>query len=108
MVHNKLYIVVREDLSIGAQMAQSLHAFREFLELHPELERTWYKESNTIVVLAAQDESHLNDICFHANNKQIKHAKFFEPDFENALTAIAFEPSVDTKDLLSKLKLAGS
>lgn len=104
----KLYIVVRSDLSPGAQMAQSVHAFREFVEEHPEIEYDWYKNSNTIVILAANDEQHLMELEQAGKSLGLKISKFREPDMNHQVTSIVFEPGQKTSEFLSTLKLAGS
>ncbi len=104
----KLYIVVRNDLSPGAQMAQSVHAFREFVENHPETEENWYRTSNTIVILGADDEKHLKRLMRRGTNIGLRASAFFEPDFDNELTAVVFEPGEKTSEFLRDLRLAGS
>jgi peptidyl-tRNA hydrolase len=103
----KLYVVVREDLSPGSQMAQSLHAFREFVEYHPEIEKEWYKTSNTIVILGCKNESELVQLRLDAIARNIKFSIFKEPYLEDSITSIAFEPGLKTSEFLSSLKLAG-
>lgn len=103
----KLYVVVREDLSPGAQMAQALHAFREFIEAHPKVERNWYKTSNTVVILGIENEKELIALKNMAITKNIAFSAFYEPDMDDALTAVTFEPGEKTSEFLSHLKLAG-
>lgn len=103
----KLYVVVREDLSPGAQMAQSLHAFREFVEHHQEVEREWYSTSNTIVILGVPGEGDLYGLIHTASDLNVKYSSFREPDMEDELTALAFEPGEKTSEMLKYLKLAG-
>lgn len=102
----KLYVVVRQDLAPGSQIAQSLHAFREYIEHHPESEKTWYKNSNTIAILGCQDEEELHSLMSLADGRGIKLAPFREPDFGDALTACAFEPGQKTSSFLSHLRSA--
>lgn len=102
----KLYIVVRQDLAPGYQIAQSLHAFREYIEHHPECERNWYKNSNTIAILGCEDEEDLISLMGLAEGRGIKLAPFYEPDLEDALTACAFEPGQKTTQFLSHLRSA--
>ena len=49
----KLYIVVRSDISPGLQAAQACHALRQFAHRHPDLDREWFQGSNNIVILQA-------------------------------------------------------
>lgn len=103
----KLYIVVRQDLSPGAQIAQSVHAFREFVAHHSEIEKKWYKESNTIVILAADNEAHLHKLMEDGKKLDLAFAPFEEPDFGDEVTAVVFEPKPLTSEFLSLLPLAG-
>jgi hypothetical protein len=102
----KLYIVVRQDLSPGYQIAQSLHAFREYVEHHPECERRWYKDSNTIVILGCKDERELDTLRQEASLRGLKTAPFYEPDLFDELTACAFEPGHRSSELLVHLRSA--
>lgn len=102
----KLYVVVRRDLLPGAQLAQSLHAFREYVEHHPESERNWYKTSNTIAILDCADEEELTHLMHNADSRGIKFSPFYEPDRGDELTAVAFEPGLKTSCFLSHLRTA--
>lgn len=104
----RMYVVVRQDLAAGAQIAQAIHAFREFVEFHPSEEQNWYKLSNTIVVLGCRDENELMTLRKGAVDQHIKFSMFREPDMNNQVTAIAFEPGQKTSDYLRHLNLAGS
>lgn len=99
----KLYIVVRQDLRPGSQIAQAIHAFREYVEKHPESEREWYSNSNTIVVLGCNDEQELWHLWKNAPGFA---AEFREPDFDDELTAVAFQPGNESALYLSHLNLA--
>lgn len=101
----KLYVVVREDISPGAWAAQGLHAFREFVEHHPELEQNWYDKSNVIVILGVPSESHLWELL--ENKGELKASPFLEPDWDKSLTAIAFEPGERSAEYLAHLSSAG-
>ena len=103
---DKLYIVTRRDLKPGAQIAQSLHAFREFIEHHHLIEDEWYRNSNHIVILAAQDEVALYHLIDRLNLKNIKYSTFKEPDFNHSLTAIAISPGINSVDICKNLPLA--
>lgn len=89
---NKLYLVTRANLKPGQQASQLAHVSREFQEEWPDIERSWYKESNTIVLLSVANEHSLRELVSKANELGIKTATFREPDLKNALTAIALEP----------------
>jgi peptidyl-tRNA hydrolase len=100
----KLYIVTRSNLPAGARAAQSCHALRAFSEKHPEIDRLWYKTSNNLVVLEAPDEQSLYALHLRARTQGIPHAVFREPDFDNAITALALSP--EARKLVSNLPLA--
>lgn len=88
-------------------MAQALHAFREYGEYHAESEKNWYRTSNTIAVLNAEDETHLMELRSGAVENGIKFAMFAEPDLGHSITAIAFEPGEKTSQFLVRLPRAG-
>jgi hypothetical protein len=90
----------------GAQIAQSLHAFREFINDFPELEGSWYRNSNYIAILAARDEAELIKFCERLEKKGIRFSTFREPDFDNELTAIALEPGDKSRRATSSFPLA--
>ncbi len=102
----KLYIIVRNDLSPGAQIAQSCHALREFCEKHKSLDEQWFSTSNYIVCLSAKSEQHLKDILDKCEQRGLPIAEFREPDMDNQITAISVGPDEQAKKLLSNLPLA--
>ena len=51
----KLYVIVRDDLTVGSKVAQGIHAVRQFVDEHPQEDQAWYRDSNTIVVLKVPD-----------------------------------------------------
>lgn len=104
---DKLYVVVRNDLSPGKQLAQAIHAKDLFSIEHPEINKAWFYQSNHICVLQVENEKELENIIIDAKQKNIAFVCFEEPDYDNELTAAAFEPGVLTKQLLKKLQLAG-
>jgi peptidyl-tRNA hydrolase len=100
----KLYIVVRGDLSPGLRAAQACHAQRLFVEEHPEVDRDWYENSNTIVILEVRDIDELMDLAFDLDARNIRFSQFDEPDLQNEPTAIAVAP--EGKGFLRRLPLA--
>ena len=100
----KLYLITRQDLPPGVQAAQLVHAMRQFSEDHPEVDRDWFENSNTIVLLAASNEGSLGVVADRARCRGIPVACFREPDRDNELTAIALGP--EGKSLTRKLPLA--
>lgn len=90
---DRLYIVVRSDLSPGQQAVQACHALREFVEQHPFIDRKWFDESNTLVLLEVPDEKTLVRLGIKAQRAGVPFTEFREPDIGNELTAIAVAPS---------------
>lgn len=88
----KLYIVVRADLSAGAQAVQAAHAMREFAAEHPEIEKEWHEKSNTVVMLSVQYESWLKNLLHTVKYHGVAVTGFREPDLSNTLTAICVGP----------------
>lgn len=105
MDNTKLYIIVRKDLSPGAQLAQAIHASDEFGRVHPQIKHDWMKRSNTLAVLSVENEKQLLHIEATAFEKNINFASFREPDLNHSLTAVVLEPN--GKCLCRKLRLAG-
>lgn len=103
-----LYVVVRADLAPGLQMAQAIHAQRLFVAEHPEVERVWFEESNTISVVHAADEEALLDVRARAGAKGIPASLFEEPDLGGEATALTLAPSLDSVRLCRKLRAAFS
>jgi peptidyl-tRNA hydrolase len=89
----RLYLVVRSDLSPGQQAVQACHALRGFVEEHPEADREWFKESNTLVLLAVPNERSLRDLGAKAMRAGIPFTEFREPDIGNEVTATAIAPA---------------
>jgi len=102
----KLYIVSRSDLSAGAQACQAIHCVIEFILMFPEETKTWHKTSNHICFLEARDEEHLGQLMADARELGIYCARFHEPDFNDDLTAVVFEPTLKSRELLKELPLA--
>lgn len=102
----KLFLITRSDLSFGQRAVQMAHAIREFSEHHPEVDRTWYTDSNTLALLEVPHEGALKELLEQATWKGIPAAPFHEPDRGNELTAIALGPSA--KGLCRKLPKAYS
>jgi len=103
----KLYVVVRADLTPGQQMAQSIHAFREFCETFPETEARWYLRSNHICVLQVANADELLELKAEAGKRRIRCAWFLEPAYGHSITAVSFEPTDEVSKFLQYLPLAG-
>lgn len=102
----KLYVVTRKDLSPGAQACQSIHAVCEFNHKHPNEYQEWFTKSNHLALLSVKNEKILNQYVRLAEKFGIHYAIFREPDFDNELTAVAFEATTKARDLLGDVKSA--
>lgn len=102
----KLYIITREDLAPGIQLAQSIHAAIQFCLEHNLIVNEWYNNSNYIAILAAKDEKDLLLFCDKLVKKGIVFSAFKEPDFDNELTAVALEPGDKSRRATSSFPLA--
>lgn len=85
----KLYIITRSDLPAGARAAQACHAMRQWSQDCREDDAVWFAESNTLVLLETADETALEALLSRARAAGVANAEFREPDFQDALTAIA-------------------
>jgi hypothetical protein len=106
--NEKLYVVTRGDLSPGAKIAQSVHGFREFIKVHPDVEQEWYQASNYVACLEVDDERALKSLREQAACAGVRFAEFQEPDFGDALTALVLEPGNASRKLVKHLPLAAS
>jgi hypothetical protein len=102
----KLILVTRADLAAGAQAVQAAHALRELAERHPIAERVWYATSNHLALLAVKNEAELAALLRAAIDRDVPVAAFREPDFGNALTAIALAPCAHARAICRRLPLA--
>lgn len=93
----KLYVVVRNDISLPYQGVQGGHALAQWLIENPL--QTWNNEF--LIYLQVED---INKFIFKLELKNIKYSMFKEPDFENKITAVCLQ----TEDnMMDKLKLMG-
>lgn len=103
---NKLYVVVRGDLSPGAQTAQACHAVSAYAVAFPEDHRDWHKQGQNLVVLQSPDRHKLGELCsVIEGGHEIATSPFYEPDLNGELTAFAVSDLA--AKLLSQLPLAG-
>lgn len=86
----KLYVVVRADISAGDILAQSNHATSQFSRLHRDLHDAWSDNSKNIAVVAIPNEKALADLVRKAAELGIPKAEFYEPDLNHEMTACAF------------------
>lgn len=101
-----MYVLVRQDLPIGLQMAQAIHAAVELALTHPVRAK---KTPNT-VVLSVLDEDDLcgwseriDEQCL-VTDVNVPYKMFREPDLGNEYTALA---TFSDGKLFSNLPLAG-
>lgn len=103
---DKLYLVTRSDLSPGQQAIQAAHAMRQFIAVHPNLDRAWFEFSNTLVLLSVPDEKALLRLLRKAEDRDLKTAVFREPDLNYSVTAVALEPTQASQRLCRNFSLA--
>ena len=89
------------------QSVQSAHAAIDFQHEHPELAKEWQTKSNYLAFLTVADEEQLIKLISKAILTGIKHTIFREPDIDNQITAVAFEPSEASRKLTSSCPLLG-
>ena len=87
-------------------IAQTCHALSEMEKQHTVVYNEWYHTSNYICCLEVDSEEHLVQLIDKAQILNIKYALFKEPDLDNQITAVSFEPGKPTKKMLSNLPLA--
>lgn len=100
------YVVVRRDLPLGDQLAQSCHAAGESADPKPE-------PGCTMVVLHAADEQHLKIVAQRLDKSGLRYHCVTEcpddEDYPSQLMAIGLAPTTDRKAIkkvLSSLPLA--
>jgi peptidyl-tRNA hydrolase len=98
---DKLYIIVRDDLSPGQQAVQGMHALRQFVAECSDADIFWFATSNTLAVLSVPNERALGVLYRKAKDRSVPVAAFREPDRDNEMTSIAIGPTgrILTKNL---------
>jgi len=101
----KLFVVVRNDLEPGLQLAQAVHAAVKYALSHEDARR-WHEESNNVAVLQVPDEEALRALTQRVLIKDpgCLVATFEEPDLDHQWTAAAFGNGA--KKLMGSLPLA--
>lgn len=89
---DKLYLIVRADLSAAQQAVQAAHALQAFNLQHERAARTWAAGSNTLALLAVENEAQLAELAARAETFGVRCSLFREPDLDDSLTAIAISP----------------
>ena len=105
--NKKLRVVGRKDLPLPYEAVQSAHSSIDFQHEHPEIAKDWQQTSNYLIFLSADSEQHLERLVRKAESKGIVFTKFYEPDLNNELTAVTFEPTEKSRKILSNLPLMG-
>ena len=102
---DKIRIITRDDISIGYQAVQAIHAAIEFCFEHSELACAWHETSNHIALLVVSNEEKLIKLAEKAKKNGVRVSLFAEPDIGNQITAIAMEPCPEAKKICKKLRL---
>lgn len=103
---DKLFLVTRRDISPGYQAVQSCHAMRQFTADHPDVDGTWFTNSNYLALLSVADEAELMRLIVQSHDMGLRWSAFREPDVGGAITAIAIEPHPKAIELCKGLPLA--
>lgn len=86
---------------------QSAHAAIDFQYEHQHEASQWQTKSNYLALLTVPNEESLCKLISKAENSGIKFTVFREPDLNNEITAVAFEPSDNARKLTSSCPLLG-
>ena len=81
----KLYVIVRKDLSPSQRTVQAAHAVAEYMKQNPDTE--W--PNGTLVVLASKGLDHLKHWVWRLAARGVRYTEWREPDIGDELTAIA-------------------
>ena len=73
----------------------------------PDAIARWHETSNNVVVVQVPDEDALLELAMKANAGEVPVCVFFEPDLEEAATAVAFQPGPGARIVCANLPLAG-
>jgi len=102
----KMYIVVRGDLSPGAQAAQAVHAAQTWTMRHPQDALRWEEQCGVVVILSVRDTDELLTVANRSFLEAGGFEAFFDDDLTPRLGAIALCPSVRAGSVCSGLSLA--
>lgn len=95
------YTFIRRDLPIQHQLVQACHSA---LEAGSEFKKAG--EIPNLILLDANDGSHLYEISSFLKKNQIRHHMFYEPDNDMGYSSITTEPlTIEKKKLLSNYKM---
>jgi hypothetical protein len=105
----RMYVLVnREVLPLVHAGVQASHACAEYIWKHRDDDKTkkWCEEDKTLLFLNG-DKNDMNDLICYCDKTGIKYSKFIEPDMNDEMTAVAFQPMTKTEGavLFGKFKL---
>lgn len=86
----KLYIVLRADLTPGLKIPQACHAQDAFYEEYPECYAEWRTKYKNLIVKEIPDEAALRALLVRLKDAHVATAQYYEEDLGHTLTAIAF------------------
>lgn len=98
MKSEKLFVIVRRDLTPAQQAVQAGHAVAEYLIFNPDIE--W--SNGTLVYLGVKNEEEIQKWLYRLSMADVLAVCFSEPDMNNELTAIA---TVHDESFFKKLQL---
>jgi len=103
---DKLYVLVREDLSSAQKAVQACHAVAEFALRYGDMISVieWSDKHKTIVIVETDMDGIYKSFTQLSGTCSILQG-FHDPDMGDALTAFACLPDKNGKKLLSKFKL---
>jgi len=108
-MESRMYIIVNKSLTKSQRIPQSSHAVAEFMNTHGSETnvKTWVEDHKTMVVLTA-DFNNMDNVLSVVKKAGYKAKSFVEPDLDDIVTAIAFEPMTrkEGSKYFSNLKLA--
>ena len=86
----KLFIVLRGDLTPGLMIPQSCHAQDAFYDEYPELYKEWRTKYKNLIVKEVPDQDALRALLVRLKEAGVAVAQYYEEDLDNTLTAISF------------------
>ena len=98
MREQKMYVLVRKDLSNQYAAVQAGHALAEYLIKNPDTQWT----NGTLIYLGVKDENELIKWIHKLDRNNITNTYFREPDIGNQITSLA---CVNDGKIFSKLRL---
>ncbi len=102
----RLVTVIRQDLSSGYQIAQSIHSAVEFTLTHPIKVEKWHNKSNYVLVLGVTNEAELHWFITRLDYAGRDYKVFYEPDIDQE-TSVTFISNDLTDEFTKDMPLAG-